>query len=161
MQDGDERRWSARAGDDRLGQGCARASGNVPGARLRVGAALLALAGLLAAVAAPTTGAAQELRQDAVPVKTRNIDVSRERATEQPLCEGDQAIVDGWPLYRTERGQAAFNDAMATLKATDGAGPAPEAFRGCADLACHLALPSIGADGLPAAIASEHPCGNS
>jgi hypothetical protein len=118
----------------------------VPGARLRVGAALLALAGL-SAVAAPTTGAAQDLRQDAVPVKTRNIDVSRERATEQPLCEGDQAIVDGWPLYRTERGQAAFNDAMATLKATDGAAPAPEAFRGCADLACSLALPSIGADG--------------
>jgi hypothetical protein len=119
----------------------------VPGARLRVGAALLALVGLLAAVAATTTGAAQDLRQEAVLVKTRNIDVSRERATEQPLCEGDQAIVDGWPLYRTERGQAAFNDAMATLKATDGAAPAPEAFRGCAELACDLALPSIGADG--------------
>jgi hypothetical protein len=118
----------------------------VPSARLRAGAALLALAGLLSAVAAPT-GAAQDLRQDAVLVKTRNIDASRERASEQPLCEGDQALVDGWPLYRTERGQTAFNDAMATLKATDGAAPAPEAFRGCAELACNLALPSIGADG--------------
>jgi hypothetical protein len=116
-------------------------------ARLRIGAALLALAGLLSAVAAPTTGAAQDRRQEAALVKTRNIDVSRERATEQPLCEGDQGIVDGWPLYRTERGQAAFNDAMATLKATDGAAPDPEAFRGCAELACNLALPSIGADG--------------
>jgi hypothetical protein len=123
------------------------ASGNVPSARLCAGAALLALAGLLLPVAAPTQGAAQDLRQDAVLVKTRNIDVSRERATELPLCEGDQAIVDGWPLYRTERGQAAFNDAMATLKATDGAAPAPEAFRGCAELACNLVLPSIQADG--------------
>jgi hypothetical protein len=140
LQDEDRRR-SARRGDDRLGRGFAATDRQLLSARWRAGAALLAFAGLVCAATAPTKSAAETL------LKTRNIDVSRERATEQPLREGDQAIVDGWPLYRTDKGQAAFNDAMATLKATDGAGPAPEAFRGCADLACHLALPSIGADG--------------
>jgi hypothetical protein len=140
LQDEDRRR-SARRGDDRLGQGLAVTGRQQVNARWRASAALLALAGLLCAVTVPTKSAAQTL------LKTRNIDVSRERATEQPLCEGDQAIVDGWPLYRTDKGQAAFNDAMATLKATDEAAPAPEAFRGCADLACNLTLPAIGADG--------------
>jgi len=146
LQNGDGRRRSALRGDDRV-RGDAWAGDKVRRRRWRASVALLALAGLLSAVAAPTKGAAQGLRQDAILVKTRNIDVPRERATEVPLCEGDQAIVDGWPLYRTERGQAAFNDAMATLKATDGAAPATEAFKGCAELACDLALPSIGADG--------------
>jgi hypothetical protein len=140
LQDEDRRR-SARRGDDRLGQGFAATGRQRVSGRWRAGAALLALAGLLCGVTTPTDSAAQTL------LKTRNIDVSRERASEQPLCEGDQAIVDGWPLYRTDRGQAAFNDAMATLRATDEAGPAPEVFRGCADLACNLALPSIAADG--------------
>jgi hypothetical protein len=140
LQDGDRRR-SARRGDDRRGQRFVVTGRQRVSALRRAGAVLLALAGLLCVVTVPTKSAAQTL------LKSRNIDVSRERATEQPLCEGDQAIIDGWPLYRTDRGQAAFNDAMATLQATDEAGPAPEAFRGCAGLACNLALPSIGADG--------------
>ncbi len=56
-------------------------------------------------------------------------------------------MVDGWPLYRTERGQTAFNEAMATLRATDGPAPARAAFRGCEQLKCPLSLPSISADG--------------
>ena len=72
------------------------------------------------------------------------MDVSRAGATQLPRSEGDQALVDGWPLYRTERGQQAFNDTMATLSATDGAAPTPTAFQGCAQLECNLALPSVG-----------------
>src|SRR5215467_9936707 len=87
LQDADGRR-SPRRGDDRLGQGFAATDRQLASARWRAGAALLALAGLLCAVM-PTKAAAQTL------LKTRNIDVLREQATEQPLCEGDQAIVDG------------------------------------------------------------------
>jgi hypothetical protein len=105
----------------------------------RAGKVALALAGLLA----PLSAAAQ----DALPIKGRNIDVSREKATERPRSEGDQAIVEGWPLYRTEKGQEAFNDAMATLRATDGAAPAPAAFKGCTELDCNLTLPSLSDDG--------------
>jgi len=82
-----------------------------------------------------------------MPVKNRNIDVSRAEATRLPRSEGDQALADGWPLYRTERGQAAFNDVMATLKATDGAAPAAAAFNGCQGLECNLSLPALTADG--------------
>ena len=64
-----------------------------------------------------------------------------------PRSEDDQALVEGWPLYRTERGQEAFNDAMATLRATDGAAPPPDKFRGCPGLDCNLSLPSLGPDG--------------
>lgn len=82
-----------------------------------------------------------------IPLKDRNIDVSREEATKRPRSESDQALLGGWPLYRTGRGQAAFNDAMATLAATDSAPPHAQAFKGCTELKCNLALPSIGADG--------------
>ncbi len=86
-----------------------------------------------------------------VPLKERHVGASRERATKYPRGEGDQAVVDGWPLYRTERGQAAFNDAMATLRATEGNAPAAAAFKGCSNLDCAITLPSPGADGwLPA-----------
>jgi hypothetical protein len=114
---------------------------------LRAGAVVFTLAGTLAAATAPTESAAQALGQEAVRIKDRNIDVSRQGATELPRSEGDQALVDGWPLYRTERGQAAFNDAMATLKATDGAAPASGAFKGCEGLECNLSLPVLGSDG--------------
>jgi len=75
------------------------------------------------------------------------MDVSRERAAERPRSEGDQAIVDGWPLYRTPRGQEAYNATMATLAATNGRAPGANAFRGCYDLDCDLDLPHIGGDG--------------
>ena len=116
-------------------------------AHFRAGAVVLTLVGPLAASIAPTEGSAQAVGQDAMPVKDRNIDVSREGATKAPRSEDDQALVDGWPLYRTERGQAAFNDAMATLKATDHAAPASGAFKGCEGLQCNLSLPVLGADG--------------
>jgi hypothetical protein len=113
----------------------------------RAGAVVLTLAGPLAALIAPSEGAAQAAGPAAMPVKDRNIDVSRSGATQAPRTEGDQALVDGWPLYRTERGQTAFNDAMATLKATDRAAPASGAFKGCAGLECKLSLPVLNADG--------------
>lgn len=81
------------------------------------------------------------------PVKDRNIGVSRHGATALPRSEGDQSLVDGWPLYRTERSQAAFNDAMATLQATDVSPPRADAFKNCVNLECDLKLPAIGADG--------------
>lgn len=102
----------------------------------------LAAAALLAATVAPTIAAAEGL-----PIKERNIGVSRSGAAEQPRSEGDQAVVDGWVLYRTERGQTAFNDSMATLKATDSKAPPAAAFNGCTDLQCNLSLPALSADG--------------
>ncbi len=111
----------------------------------------LLLAALLAQSSLTAPAAAQSAGLDASPIKQRHADAPRAGATQYPRSEGDQAKVDGWPLYRTERGQAAFNDAMATLKATDGAAPTAAAFKGCASLECNLALPTIGADGwLPA-----------
>ena len=110
----------------------------------RTAAVVLTLAGPMATA---TESAAQAVGQDAMPVKSRHIDVSREGATQLPRSEGDQAIVGEWPLYRTERGQEAFNDAMATLKTTDGAAPAPASFKGCVGLECNLSLPLLGADG--------------
>jgi hypothetical protein len=110
----------------------------------RTGAVVLTLAGPMAPA---TESAAQAVGQDAMPVKSRHIDVSREGATQLPRSEGDQAIVGEWPLYRTERGQEAFNDAMATLKTTDGAAPAPASFKGCVGLECNLSLPLLGVDG--------------
>ena len=102
---------------------------------------------VIAVLALPMTGSWHAKAQDGVPIVERHVDVSRGRATERPRSEGDQAVVDGWPLYRTERGQAAFNAAMATLAATDFKPPVAAAFKGCTDLDCELELPRIGADG--------------
>jgi hypothetical protein len=107
--------------------------------------AALALATLFAA--SPDCGRAQNPSQAALIINDRNIDVSRAGAAQLPRSEGDQVLVEGWPLYRTERGQQAFNDSMATLQATDGAAPAPAAFRGCAHLQCNLVLPSVDSGG--------------
>jgi hypothetical protein len=112
----------------------------------RAGPVALMLAVMLAATA-PGTTSAQGTRQEPPLVKDRNIDVSRAGAAQLPRSEGDQVLVEGWPLYRTERGQQAFNDAMATLWSTDGAAPAPGAFHGCADLQCNVALPPVGSGG--------------
>jgi hypothetical protein len=108
-----------------------------------------AIALIAAPVLLPETATvnAQSAGREMMPVKERHLGASRAGATRFPRGEGDQAIVDGWPLYRTERGQTAFNDAMATLKATDGAAPPASAFKGCVNLECALALPQIGADG--------------
>ncbi len=117
---------------------------------LKAGKALIRSGTIAVAIAAaemPTGSAAQGVGLDATPVKARNIGIARTEATQFPRSEGDQAVVAGWPLYRTDRGQAAFNDAMATLKATDGAAPPAAAFKGCADLACGLSLPRIGIEG--------------
>ena len=95
----------------------------------------------------PTGSAAQAVDPNAAPLKSKHVGVKREGATRLPRSEGDQAIVDGWPLYRTDRGQAAFNDAMAVLKATDSAAPAAQTFKGCAALDCNLSLPAMRPDG--------------
>ena len=93
------------------------------------------------------TNLTNAVAQSAAPLKERNIGVSRGGAAQLPRSEGDQAVVDGWPLYRTEKGQAAFNDTMATLKATEGTAPVATDFNGCAELHCALSLPAIGTDG--------------
>ena len=80
-------------------------------------------------------------------IKNKNIDTSRAEAAQEPRSESDQALAGGWPLYRSDRSQEAFNDVMATLKATDGKAPGASAFKGCADLMCNLTLPAIGAEG--------------
>lgn len=98
-------------------------------------------------ISAPNSDAAQAATLDATPIKQRHLDASRGRAKQRPRGEHDQALVNGWPLYRSDRGQRAFNDAMATLQATDGPSPGPAAFKGCKDLHCKLVLPRIGVDG--------------
>ena len=116
-------------------------------ALFRAGAVVITLLGPLAALSAPTQCAAQPVEQDAAPIRDRNIDVLREGATQLPLGEEDQALHAGWPLYRTQRAQAAFNEAMATLEVTDRIAPTSRAFKGCERLECNLSLPSMGADG--------------
>ncbi|MEZ5815700.1 MAG: hypothetical protein R3D44_01280 [Hyphomicrobiaceae bacterium] len=85
--------------------------------------------------------------QGADSILGRNIDVSRGRAADNPRSVGDQAVVNGWPLYRTERGQAAYNAAMATLAATHSAAPKAAVFKGCANLLCEIDVPRIASDG--------------
>jgi len=101
-------------------------------------AAVLSMAVGNAAASAPGKTATAS-----VPIKERNLGVSREEANKLPRAENDQTLQDGWPLYRNERGQQAFNDAMATLKATDTAPPSPEAFKRCPRLDCNLVLPAL------------------
>jgi len=119
----------------------------VGGGSQRPGVAVLCLAAAFAAAIAPSKGTAQEVGADTPPIRGRNIDLSRAAAAEAPRSESDQVLIGGWPLYRTERGQGAFNDAMATLKATEGAAPPAAAFQGCANLRCNLSLPRVTADG--------------
>ncbi len=117
--------------------------GHTVGQRLaRIGAIVVILA-----ATTPSRSFAQTFGQDAAPIKERNIGVSRTRATALPRSEGDQALVDGWPLYRTDRGQVAFNDAMAALQATDSAPPAAATFNGCPNLECNLSLPALDSEG--------------
>jgi len=117
----------------------------------RTGWAILALllAGTLLpvpkAIAETSAATARELARQ--PIRERHLDTSREEATSAPRREADQAIVDGWPLYRSRRGQQAFNEAMATLAATSSAAPPASRFAGCPDLACRLDLPRFDADG--------------
>ncbi|MEZ5774782.1 MAG: hypothetical protein R3D33_08800 [Hyphomicrobiaceae bacterium] len=113
---------------------------------------MLAVIALLAALfwLAPA-GPARAGGLDAVPIVSRNMEVSRARATESPLKEADQAISDGWPLYRTDTGQQIYNRMMATLDATDGPTPSAGDFAGCAELNCNLVLPELSSLGwLPA-----------
>ena len=87
----------------------------------------------------------------ATPILKRHLNVERGAAADHPRSERDQVVVDGWPLYRTARGQEAFNQAMATLQVTAGPRPEGPRFRGCANLACRLDLPSFSPTGwLPA-----------
>jgi hypothetical protein len=97
--------------------------------------------------ARPGAGRPGADRSGADLLRDRNIDVSRAGAAQLPRSEGDQVLVDGWPLYRTERGQQAFNDSMATLRATDGVAPPLGAFQGCTHLECNLALPPLSSGG--------------
>lgn len=101
--------------------------------------AFIALA--LVAIGAPGSLQASE------PVSSRNLFVARDLAAENPRSEGDQVLHRGWPLYRSERGQAAFNQTMATLEATDGKAPSADAFSGCRDLGCPLELPRLDGEG--------------
>ena len=111
-------------------------------------AACAAVAGLTCVLwVRPDVGFAQTGSIGAVAIKQRHLGAEREAANKKPRSEADQTIVDGWPLYRNERGQTAFNDAMATLAATDVVAPSVDVFKGCADLQCALTLPRMRADG--------------
>ncbi len=103
----------------------------------------VAVTGGVAVAAAPGGGTAPAT----VPIRERNLDAARDDANKLPRAEKDQTLTDGWPLYRNHRGQQAFNDAMATLKATDTAAPAAEAFKRCPRLECNLVLPAMVSDG--------------
>lgn len=105
--------------------------------------ALICLAGVGGA-AMPAT--ARTATSDS-PITERHTGLTREIAAGHPRKENDQVVVDGWPMYRTERGQQAFNHAMATLRATDRPAPTAAAFQGCADLSCPLSLPRLTARG--------------
>ncbi|MEL7544166.1 MAG: hypothetical protein AAGJ70_10355 [Pseudomonadota bacterium] len=85
----------------------------------------------------------------AVPITQMHMDVGprKGRATDKPRKEADQTLVRGWPLYRTKRGQQAYNHTMATLAATDVRPPSANAFSGCRDQLCSLKLPKIDARG--------------
>lgn len=117
----------------------------MPSLSSRLGALSLALAAAapLALASNPQGASSRSALPDAVPIRERNIDVSREEANRHPRSERDQTIVEGWPLYRTPRGQEAFNEAMATLRATEGPAPPPAAFKGCTRLDCAMTLPAI------------------
>ncbi len=101
----------------------------------------------LNAHAAPGADGTSAASPTAVPIVARHIGVPRDQANRFPTREEDQAIVEGWPMYRTERGQEAFNHAMATLRATEGPSPDPRAFAGCQRLRCPIAVPRIGSSG--------------
>ena len=129
----------------RFGAGAMSAAG-IAACRAVVAAGLLG-ALILTEIGPSATNAAETPAGEATPIKGRHVAVSRTQAAHAPRSEGDQIIVDDWPIYRTERGQGAFNDAMATLHATRGVAPGSAAFKGCQDLDCKLALPSMDADG--------------
>ena len=113
---------------------------------LAVSACLL----VLAVQTAPANAGDVEF-QATTPIKSRNMDVSREAASDKPRSEIDQALAEDWPLYRSERSQESFNDTMATLKVTQGTVPKAAQFRGCRLLLCEITLPKIDEDGwLPA-----------
>lgn len=102
----------------------------------------------LAAVATSfATASAEPAPASGETILQRHIESERTQARRFPRTEGDQAVVDGWPLYRTPRAQGAFNAAMATLHATDGPAPKATLFKGCESLACAFAAPRIGDDG--------------
>ena len=113
----------------------------------RLAGIALVLGATLGLTAIPTKTAAQSIPSESSVVKNKNLGTARSRAAQTPRSEDDQALVDGWPLYRTERGQTAFNDAMATLKVTEASAPGAAAFRDCAELNCQLQLPAIDAEG--------------
>ncbi|MGI9405687.1 MAG: hypothetical protein ACR2O4_04895 [Hyphomicrobiaceae bacterium] len=109
-----------------------------PGHALMTLAAVLVLGGTAMHVSA-ATGTSNVT----TPITQRHVGITREQAAEMPDREADQALVDGWPLYRTERGQEAFNHAMAALRATEGDAPSASAFAKCSNLNCRLLLPKL------------------
>jgi hypothetical protein len=107
----------------------------------------LLLSVLCVIAATPGAGLAAAPESPADTIADRHLSTSRAEAAKNPRSEGDQALVKGWPLYRTQSGQAAFNQTMATLEATQGAAPSAAAFKACAELKCALKLPSINQSG--------------
>lgn len=125
--------------------------------RLRSATAGLSHAGhitlMLVFITAGMLVAAPESRAStiATPILERHLNTEREAAADHPRSEQDQVVVDGWPLYRTTRGQEAFNQAMAILQVTAWPPPAQAHFLGCPNLACRLELPRFSPSGwLPA-----------
>ena len=102
---------------------------------------------VVALMAPSSASAAPAAAVHDVPILNRHVDRERSGATRRPRSEHDQAVVAGWPLYRTERGQEAFNQTMATLQATAEPAPTADRFEGCARLRCQLHLPAMTRDG--------------
>ncbi|MEO1695153.1 MAG: hypothetical protein AAFR55_07945 [Pseudomonadota bacterium] len=81
------------------------------------------------------------------PIVARHMAADRELANKRPRSELDQAVVEGWPVYRNARGQEVFNRARAVLSATTGTPPNAATFAKCAKLVCRLGLPRMTRDG--------------
>ncbi|MEO1720577.1 MAG: hypothetical protein AAFR23_10185, partial [Pseudomonadota bacterium] len=81
------------------------------------------------------------------PIVSRHIATDREFANKSPTSERDQAVVNGWPVYRNARGQEVYNRARAVLAATAGTPPERQHFATCPRLRCRLLLPKLSRGG--------------
>ena len=125
-------------------QACVRDAMSITAVAVWCGA--LTALGVLNGLAGIAVSVAHAASLDGQPIAGRHAHITRDVAAGQPRRENDQVIVNGWPMYRTNRGQEAFNHAMATLRATEGPPPRGMGQR-CAHLNCPVALPRLSLSG--------------
>lgn len=127
-------------------QACVRCALSIEVGAVWCGA--LTVIGALNGLAGLPASDAHAASVDAQPIAGRHAHITRDVAAGQPRRENDQVVVNGWPMYRTNRGQEAFNHAMATLRATDGPPPRAQVFRQrCTYLNCPVTLPRLSRSG--------------